>query len=51
MTGKDSAEHARLEREWQRTRAAYRNDTDHYGFGTDKEKDAWKRRITKTRTF
>ena len=50
QTGRQSAQERALEREWTRARALYRQDTQRWGFGTEKAKAAWLRRIEKTRS-
>ena len=51
ITGRKPVEDVAFEREWKRYRKDFRNDTARYGFGTEKSKDAWKRRTERTRSF
>jgi hypothetical protein len=50
ITGKASQEDLAAQREYERTRKLFDNDRSKYGFGSDKSKEAWKRRIDKTRS-
>lgn len=50
ITGKKSGEETRNDREWQRYRKQFQNDTAKHGFGTDTSKEAWRRRADKTRS-
>jgi|DEB19_MinimDraft_3_1074340.scaffolds.fasta_scaffold93366_1 hypothetical protein len=51
ITGRKPAEDVRFEREWQRYWKDFRKDTDRWGYGSERAKEAWKRRIDRTRSF
>lgn len=50
FTGKLSREEAAAQREWDKARKRFNNDTAKYGYGTEAAKKAWKERIYKTRS-
>jgi hypothetical protein len=51
MTAQQSAEEAAARREWQRANKQFLDDRAKYQFGTKESKEAWKRRIQRTRSF
>jgi hypothetical protein len=51
VTGKQSREDAALQRECERKRKDFRDDTSRYGYGTPEGKAAWLARIRRTRSF
>jgi len=50
ITGKKSQDALRDEREWARCRRDFQNDQAKNNYGTPESKEAWKRRINKTRS-
>lgn len=51
ITGKPSNDDVAAKREWDAARKRYRCDSARYTFGTKESKEAWQRRIAKTRSF